>query len=128
MQKLQYLIEMGNGEIILEVGVGEGEESELIEEDYRASVATLESIATTLEADCVVLRERTCECGIVGQYLIRHRADQEDFVEIRVAVIGNVDAGKSTLLGVLTHGDLDSGIVKVHLSSKQLRVFTTNYL
>jgi hypothetical protein len=67
----------------LHVHLKPGEESGLIEEDYRASVATLESIATTLEADCVVLRERTSECGIVGQYLIRHRADQEDFVEIR---------------------------------------------
>jgi GTPase len=27
----------------------------------------------------------------------------------RVAVTGNVDAGKSTLLGVLTHGVLDDG-------------------
>lgn len=26
-----------------------------------------------------------------------------------VAVVGNVDAGKSTTLGVLTHGDLDNG-------------------
>lgn len=26
-----------------------------------------------------------------------------------VAVVGNVDAGKSTLLGVLTHGSLDDG-------------------
>lgn len=26
-----------------------------------------------------------------------------------MAVVGNVDAGKSTLLGVLTHGDLDNG-------------------
>lgn len=29
--------------------------------------------------------------------------------QIRVAVVGNVDAGKSTLLGVLTHGALDDG-------------------
>ncbi|MEQ2198163.1 GTP-binding protein 1 [Xenoophorus captivus] len=27
----------------------------------------------------------------------------------KVAVVGNVDAGKSTLLGVLTHGELDNG-------------------
>lgn len=27
----------------------------------------------------------------------------------RVAVVGNVDAGKSTLLGVLIHGELDNG-------------------
>ncbi len=31
------------------------------------------------------------------------------FIPNRVAVVGNVDAGKSTLLGVLTHGDLDNG-------------------
>lgn len=30
-------------------------------------------------------------------------------MEIRVAVVGNVDAGKSTLLGVLTHAELDNG-------------------
>lgn len=30
-------------------------------------------------------------------------------VIFRVAVVGNVDAGKSTLLGVLTHGELDNG-------------------
>ena len=33
----------------------------------------------------------------------------KDFTEIRCAVVGNVDAGKSTLLGVLTHGELDNG-------------------
>ena len=33
----------------------------------------------------------------------------KDFMEIRCAVVGNVDAGKSTLLGVLTHGALDNG-------------------
>ena len=30
-------------------------------------------------------------------------------IYFRVAVVGNVDAGKSTLLGVLTHGELDNG-------------------
>lgn len=29
--------------------------------------------------------------------------------DYRIAVVGNVDAGKSTLLGVLTHGELDNG-------------------
>lgn len=30
-------------------------------------------------------------------------------ISLRVAVVGNVDAGKSTLLGVLTHNELDNG-------------------
>lgn len=29
--------------------------------------------------------------------------------DIRVAVVGNVDSGKSTLVGVLTKGELDDG-------------------
>ena len=33
----------------------------------------------------------------------------QDIPEIRVAVVGNVDAGKSTVLGVLTKGILDDG-------------------
>ena len=44
-----------------------------------------------------------------GQYLVRRCYEEKDFMEIRVAVVGNVDAGKSTLLGVLTHGELDNG-------------------
>ena len=31
------------------------------------------------------------------------------YIRYSVAVVGNVDAGKSTLLGVLTHGELDNG-------------------
>ena len=42
--------------------------------------------------------------------LIRRRVHSaEDISELRVAVVGNVDAGKSTLLGVLTKGRLDDG-------------------
>lgn len=33
----------------------------------------------------------------------------EDHIEVRIAIMGNVDAGKSTLLGVLTKGGLDDG-------------------
>ena len=40
---------------------------------------------------------------------MRNNFDAEDFMEVRVAVVGNVDSGKSTLLGVLTHGVLDDG-------------------
>lgn len=98
------------GETIYEIGVGEdGSDSGLDEDEYQASVATLHSLASTIDADMVLLRQRKGEKGETGQYLIRKRVDTSDFMEIRVAVVGNVDAGKSTLLGVLTHGDLDNG-------------------
>lgn len=34
---------------------------------------------------------------------------QFQFLDIRISVVGNADAGKSTLLGVLTQGQLDNG-------------------
>jgi hypothetical protein len=41
--------------------------------------------------------------------------DAQDITELRVAVVGNVDAGKSTLLGVLTKGLLDDGRGRVRV-------------
>lgn len=40
----------------------------------------------------------------------KHGKQEEDqAVDVRIGVIGNVDSGKSTLIGVLTSGDLDDG-------------------
>ncbi|VDN96363.1 unnamed protein product [Rodentolepis nana] len=50
---------------------------------------------------------------IVKDFLLRQVISEQDFIDIRVAVVGNVDAGKSTMLGVLTHGELDNGRGKV---------------
>lgn len=41
--------------------------------------------------------------------LVRRAMDADDFIEIKVATAGQVDSGKSTLLGVLTHGVVDDG-------------------
>eukprot|EP00090_Calanus_glacialis_P046457 TRINITY_DN9139_c0_g1_i1.p1 TRINITY_DN9139_c0_g1~~TRINITY_DN9139_c0_g1_i1.p1 ORF type:complete len:617 (-),score=223.93 TRINITY_DN9139_c0_g1_i1:54-1904(-) len=109
--KVRDLMEEGRGETIMELGTGEDTgEVGLTDEELAASVATLQSIAEILESDCNLLRSKPCDAGKKSvQYLVRRRADTKDFMEIRVAVVGNVDAGKSTLLGVLTHGELDNG-------------------
>lgn len=74
------------------------------------SVATLSKVCAELNVDYIFLRQKTIENNqLVGDYLIRERAQVNDFHEVRVAVIGNVDSGKSTILGVLTHGQLDNG-------------------
>lgn len=109
IQRLSLRLENGHGEVIYNIGTGDDGSCGLSEEEMDASVATLESMASTLEADCVLLRKHKVEQGNVSEYLVRKRAKDNDFVEVRVAVIGNVDAGKSTLLGVLTHGELDNG-------------------
>lgn len=42
--------------------------------------------------------------------------DDQHSIEVRVAVVGSVDAGKSTLLGVLTQGQLDNGRGRARLN------------
>jgi hypothetical protein len=106
-RKVNVLMAEGRGECIFEVGLGtdppsndepngDCEDAEaasgLNKADYDASVATLSSIAGTLDADCVLLRERVlsgggpagaagdaipAEARRTGQYLLRQRADTQ---------------------------------------------------
>ena len=64
---------------------------------------------TELGCEMNKLRDREVKTGKTAEFLLRHKAIEEDFSEVRVAVVGNMDAGKSTLLGVLNHGALDHG-------------------
>uniref|UniRef100_A0A1A8FJ17 GTP-binding protein 1 n=2 Tax=Nothobranchius korthausae TaxID=1143690 RepID=A0A1A8FJ17_9TELE len=110
LRHLRERIDEGCGETIYVVGMGsDGGDYGLDEKDMEASVATVQSLCEQIEADLILLRERSDTGGKIRDYLIRRRVGEQDFLEVRVAVVGNVDAGKSTLLGVLTHGELDNG-------------------
>ncbi|TMW40310.1 hypothetical protein DOY81_014610 [Sarcophaga bullata] len=83
-KRLEERTQDSRGETIYEIGVGEdGGDSGLDEDEYQAAVATLQSLATTIDADMVLLRQRKVEKGLTGQYLIRKRVDTSDFMEIR---------------------------------------------
>ncbi|KAK6312150.1 hypothetical protein J4Q44_G00178140 [Coregonus suidteri] len=102
LRQLRERMDEGCGETIYVVGMGsDGGDYGLDEGDMEASVATIQSLCEQTESDLILLRERIEAGGQVRDYLIRRR--------VGVAVVGNVDAGKSTLLGVLTHGELDNG-------------------
>lgn len=42
--------------------------------------------------------------------------DDSQFIDIRIAVLGNVESGKSTLVSVLCHGELDNGSGRARLN------------
>uniref|UniRef100_A0A8C5NED7 GTP-binding protein 2-like n=1 Tax=Gouania willdenowi TaxID=441366 RepID=A0A8C5NED7_GOUWI len=52
----------------------------------------------------------------IAEVLVRKVPDDQQFLDLRVAVLGNVDSGKSTLLGVLTQGELDNGRGRARLN------------
>ncbi|CAF2993687.1 unnamed protein product [Rotaria socialis] len=110
---LKKRLDEGHGETILEIGteVTSSESPGLLREEMEASIATLKSMQALLDCEIELLREKSLsnKTRFLNEYLIRKHIDEEDFMEVRVAVTGNVDAGKSTLLGVLTHSILDDG-------------------
>lgn len=118
-------LEEGHGETIFEAGQEtNGDSMSLNKEEWDTSIKKLVEVAVKLQADCQLLltnnvggdveaessNEKNLGVDCTGKILIRQRpATVEDVIETRIAVVGNVDAGKSTMLGVLVKGGLDDG-------------------
>ena len=101
--ELQSRLREGGGETLWEVEAADADAGG--GDDAFAAVC---AAAASLGATATVLR-RTAAGG--GELLVRRGPgeDGEGPVDVRVAVVGNVDSGKSTLVGVLTSGQLDNG-------------------
>lgn len=96
----------GCGEYIQEIGAGD---ETLTKEEVKRCEKNLELAANENKADISLIHKGKDNKDTAAGYLVRRRFSEDDFIEMRIAVVGNVDAGKSTLLGVLTHGELDNG-------------------
>ena len=81
---------------------------ELSDEEYNKILSTVPAACKEIAVEASVLYAKA-EAKTAYIMLRQIPAAAHDFVEIRVACVGNVDAGKSTTLGVLTRGGLDDG-------------------
>lgn len=78
----------------------------LTEEELKSSISLLVSLMDSIGATVTRLYEHPTRTTL----LIRIPPPTvETTPEVRCAVVGNVDSGKSTTLGVLTRGALDDG-------------------
>jgi GTPase len=100
---IEWSTRQGHGEMIFEVGGKTG----LAEDVCDQSVANLLLVAEKMNCDATVVCERRAKGVKSTDVLIRER-DAEKYSDIRIAVCGNVDAGKSTLVGVLTSGTCEA--------------------
>ncbi|XP_070152222.1 GTP-binding protein 2 [Polyergus mexicanus] len=139
--QMKWRLREGHGEAIYQIGVEDnGKLAGLTKEEMKASLKTLKDMASRLGANIRVLRERAVTSSTnktltsqnrnnninkeekkVAEVLIKKlrkddREDQDSIVDLRLAVIGAQDAGKSTLLGVLTQGELDNGRGRARLN------------
>ncbi|XP_043233651.1 GTP-binding protein 2-like [Amphibalanus amphitrite] len=114
--QMKWRLREGQGEAIYEIGVEDsGLMTGLEPAEMTASLTTLHRMAAELGAAVTVLRERRVPAApggperCVSEVLVRKVPDDIHSVDLRLAVLGNADVGKSTLLGVLTYGELDNG-------------------
>ncbi|KAJ3068806.1 GTP binding protein, partial [Quaeritorhiza haematococci] len=137
--QMKWRLAEGHGEAIYELGVSDnGALVGLTPEDLEASLTTLRRMGNVLKADVSIIRERLVSGEVidnsyrglasppprqinavrkVAEVLVRKcLTDDHHFLEIRVAIVGGHDAGKSTLLGVLSQGELDNGRGKTRLN------------
>lgn len=122
-------LEEGHGEAMFDLGLEDNGDSMAFDKsDWDFALARLHSVTESLGADYRVLmtknvggdtevdvnpKDKACS----GKLIIRRRPHSVDHViETRIAVVGNVDAGKSTLLGVLVKGGLDDGRGKARVN------------
>jgi hypothetical protein len=87
---------------------------ELSQTQMDEAVKRLKTACESLQAELNELYRTINGEKCYGCWLVRLTPrGVEEIMEVRVAVVGNVDAGKSTTLGVLTRGSLDDGRGKV---------------
>ncbi|XP_029949835.1 GTP-binding protein 2-like [Salarias fasciatus] len=121
--QLKWRLQEGRGEAVYQIGVEDnGLLVGLTDGDMKASLRTLRRMAEKVGADITLLREREVDFDSdrntrkIAEVLVRKVPDDQQFLDLRVAVLGNVDSGKSTLLGVLTQGELDNGRGRARLN------------
>ncbi len=111
--QMKFRLFEGGGEAIYIIGIrDDGYPEGISEEEMTISLETLQSIARKINAYTEILRSHEdSETKLkITELLVRKHKDPEKLpMDIPVVTLGNVDSGKSTLLGVLQTGNLDDG-------------------
>lgn len=110
--QLQYRIDEGSGEAFYFLGVMDnGSINGLDEKDFDESLNNLMVLCQRLDCCLQLVREIVSDTDTTkksAEYVIRKNLKQV-FLDLKIGVIGNVDSGKSTLVGVLCTGAPDNG-------------------
>jgi GTPase len=107
--QLKYRINEGCGEAFYYIGImDDGTIIGLPKNEYIESVNNLNLIAHNLECKVIVINETILNNIYVGYFIVRE-LENNNYVDLKIGVAGNVDAGKSTTVGTLTRDILDDG-------------------
>ena len=107
--QLRYRLKEGNGVAIYLIGVdNNGKPAGLSKSELEESFSLLVEVARRASAVVVSKEEVVIKDKLIYKVLLREKSilPRE---EVCIVALGNVDAGKSTLIATLTTGELDDG-------------------
>lgn len=116
--QMRMRLDEGHGEAIYVIGVDDdGSVVGVDDDEFTESFNNLTIAADTNTYSMTMLTSKDVPKTKkkVYEILVRENNEQK-YIDVKVAVAGNVDCGKSTLLGVLTSGKNDDGRGKARLS------------
>jgi len=116
--QMSFRLNEGCGECIYILGVGDnGELNGITEYDYKLSMSFLNHMVKQNDSIILNVSKRLTENPkhTIYEILIRENIENK-YIDIKVAVAGNVDSGKSSLIGVLINGKNDNGRGMARLS------------
>jgi GTPase len=108
--QMQYRLSEGEGEAIYMIGIEDrGKITGISSEEMKESVNNLSQAAEIIGANVKLLNETKVNetSQLMREYLIRIKVDK--YMDVKCAIAGNVDGGKTTLLGTLACGIADDG-------------------
>ena len=103
--QMKFRLTAGQGEAFYVVGVeDDGWPQGLDARELQASVATLAAMAESLGCQAQRVQEARGVAGTLAAVRIRRRPQKSALRDVQLAVAGAAEAGKSTLVAVLTRG------------------------
>lgn len=108
--QMRYRLTEGGGEAFYELGVSDdGSLVGLTEPELERSLEVLQKAAAIVDARYKVVRLGEGSRGKIAEILVRHCREGVFPIYLMVPVLGNVDSGKSSIIGVLCSGQMDDG-------------------
>lgn len=109
--QMRFRLYEGKGEAYYYIGVADDGTPEGIPGDEMSrSLDVLAEIGKIAGAKVTTLRKTDGNSGSIAEcFVIKQKNPKEIPPDLRIALVGNVDAGKSTVIGVLENNELDDG-------------------
>jgi len=108
--QMRYRCAEGEGECIYNLGIeDDGTMTGITEKEYIETIKNINIIASKNNYSVKILSSTAVSDGKhIYEVLIRE-INQNKYIDIKIAIAGTVDAGKSSILGCLTTGKNDNG-------------------